>query len=70
MPISGAGMEISVKNKIFHTQEWRIIMKLSIEGIKDKKEWEKAGIKLPSYDVEKVATANKGSTSMGSFWNR
>ena len=27
-------------------------MKLSIEGIKDKKEWEKAGIKLPSYDVE------------------
>ena len=43
MPISGAVMEISVKNKIFHTQEWRIIMKLSIEGIKDKKEWEKAG---------------------------
>ena len=34
-------------------------MKLSIEGIKDKKEWEKAGIKLPSYDVEKVATATK-----------
>ena len=59
MPISGAGMEISVKNKIFHTQEWRFIMKLSIEGIKDKKEWEKAGIKLPSYDVEKVATATK-----------
>lgn len=45
-------------------------MKLSIEGIKDKKEWEKAGIKLPSYDVEKVATATKGSTCMGSFWNR
>ena len=34
-------------------------MKLSIEGIKDKKEWEKAGIKLPSYDVGKVATATK-----------
>ena len=28
-------------------------MKLSIEGIKDKTEWEKAGIKLPSYDVGK-----------------
>ena len=31
-------------------------MKLSIQGIKDKEAWEKAGIKLPSYDVEKVAT--------------
>ena len=43
MPISGAGMEISVKNKIFHTQEWRIIMKLSIEGIKDKKNGKRQG---------------------------
>ena len=34
-------------------------MKLSIQGIKDKEAWEKAGIKLPSYDVEKVATATK-----------
>lgn len=29
-------------------------MKLSIQGIKDKEAWEKAGIKLPSYDVEKL----------------
>ena len=30
-------------------------MKLSINGIKNTIDWEKAGIKLPSYDVEKVA---------------
>ena len=30
-------------------------MKLSINGIKNTTDWEKAGIKLPSYDVEKVA---------------
>ena len=30
-------------------------MKLSINGIKNTTDWEKAGIKLPSYDVEKNA---------------
>ena len=34
-------------------------MKLSLQGIKDKEVWEKAGIKLPSYDVEKAALATK-----------
>lgn len=29
-------------------------MKLSIDGLKDREFWEKAGIVLPSYDVEKV----------------
>ena len=29
-------------------------MKLSIQGIKDKEAWEKAGIKLPSYDVDVI----------------
>lgn len=36
-------------------------MKLSIEGIKNKEAWEKAGINLPSYDVEKVAADTKES---------
>ena len=36
-------------------------MKLSIEGIKNKEAWEQAGISLPSYDVEKVATDTKES---------
>ena len=27
-------------------------MKLTIEGIKDRAAWEKAGIALPGYDVE------------------
>ena len=36
-------------------------MKLSIEGIKNTTDWEKAGIKLPSYDVEKVAEDTKKS---------
>lgn len=30
-------------------------MKLTLEGIRNKREWEEAGIALPSYDVEKVA---------------
>ncbi len=29
-------------------------MKLTMDGIKNRKSWEKAGIKLPKYDVEKV----------------
>ena len=36
-------------------------MKLSINGIKNTTDWEKAGIKLPSYDVEKVAEDTKKS---------
>lgn len=34
-------------------------MKLSIDGIKDKTAWEEAGIKLPAYDVRKVAENTK-----------
>ena len=30
-------------------------MKLTLEGIKNREEWEKAGITLPGYDVEKVS---------------
>ena len=30
-------------------------MKLTIEGIKDRAAWEKAGIALPGYDVEKIS---------------
>ena len=30
-------------------------MKLTLEGLKNTKDWEAAGIVLPSYDVEKVA---------------
>ena len=29
-------------------------MKLTLDGIKDKKSWEAAGVVLPSYDIEKV----------------
>ena len=36
-------------------------MKLSIDGIKDKTAWEEAGIKLPAYDVRKVAEDTKAS---------
>ena len=34
-------------------------MKLTIEGIKDRAAWEKAGIALPGYDVEKVSQKAK-----------
>ena len=34
-------------------------MKLTLEGIKDRKVWEEAGISLPSYDVEAVAEATR-----------
>ena len=30
-------------------------MKLTLEGLKNKQDWEAAGIGLPSYDIEKVA---------------
>lgn len=36
-------------------------MKLTLEGLKDKKAWEEAGIALPSYDCEKVAAATKAA---------
>lgn len=36
-------------------------MKLTIEGLKDKKAWEAAGIELPAYDVEKVAAETKAA---------
>lgn len=45
-------------------------MKLTIEGIKDRAAWKKAGIALPGYDVEKVSEKAKEETGMGSFWNR
>ena len=34
-------------------------MKLTLEGLKNTKDWEAAGIVLPSYDVEKVAENTK-----------
>ena len=34
-------------------------MKLTLEGIKNAKEWEAAGITLPSYDIEKVVENTK-----------
>lgn len=36
-------------------------MKLTLAGIKERADWEAAGIKLPSYDVEKVAEETKKS---------
>ena len=42
-------------------------MKLTIEGLKDKKAWEAAGIKLPAYDVEKVAADTKAAPSWVHF---
>ena len=34
-------------------------MKLTLDGIKDRQAWEKAGIKLPGYDVEAVSKKAK-----------
>lgn len=36
-----------------------IRMKLTLEGLKDKKAWEEAGISLPSYDIVKIAEQTK-----------
>lgn len=35
------------------------MMKLTLEGIQDKSAWEKARIKIPSYDIEKVVKETK-----------
>ena len=45
-------------------------MKLTLEGIKDCELWNKAGITLPGYDVEKVSQKAKRRTKVGTFWNR
>ena len=34
-------------------------MKLSLEGLKEAKQWQEAGVALPSYDVEAVSAATK-----------
>lgn len=34
-------------------------MKLTLEGLKDRKAWEKAGISLPDYEIEQTAEATK-----------
>ena len=45
-------------------------MKLSLEGLKNKGEWEAAGIALPGYDVENAAKKSTGSSQMGPFGDR
>ena len=42
-------------------------MKLTIEGIKDRAAWEKAGIALPGYDVEKISEKAKESVRFSVF---
>ena len=42
-------------------------MKLTISGIKKCELWEKAGIKLPAYDVEKVCQKAKESPVWAHF---
>ena len=42
-------------------------MKLTLDGIKDKKSWEAAGVVLPSYDIEKVKEDNEEQL-LGDFW--
>lgn len=43
-------------------------MKLTRNGIKAQEAWEKAGIRLPGYDVEKVS--EKAMSSDEAQWNR
>ena len=40
-------------------------MKLTLDGIKDKKSWEAAGVVLPSYDIEKVKRKKQRNPSLG-----
>lgn len=42
-------------------------MKLTLDGIKDKKSWEAAGAVLPSYDIEKVKEETKKSPAWVHF---
>ena len=42
-------------------------MKLTLDGIKDKKSWEAAGVVLPSYDIEKVKEETKKSPAWVHF---
>lgn len=40
-------------------EEGEVAMKLTLEGLKDRQSWEKAGITLPSYDAAAVAEATR-----------
>ena len=42
-------------------------MKLTLDGIKDKKSWEAVGVVLPSYDIEKVKEETKKSPAWVHF---
>ena len=42
-------------------------MKLTLDGIKDRQAWEKAGIKLPGYDVEAVSKKAKDAPGVVHF---
>lgn len=39
-------------------------MKLTLEGISDRKEWEQKGYKLPEYNIEKM----RENTKSKPFW--
>ncbi len=46
-------------------------MKLNEQGIKEKKQWEAAGYRLPEFDRQKMITAKKKRKSiLDSFWRR
>ena len=45
-------------------------MKLTIEGIKDRAAWEKAGIALPGYDVEKIFSVYLSAALQTDFWKK
>ena len=42
-------------------------MKLTLEGLKNRQDWEAAGIALPSYDIEKVVENTKKSPTWVHF---
>ena len=52
-------INVSEKHNLLAKRQGGKHMKLTVEGIRDRAGWEKAGIALPGYDVEKVSEKAK-----------
>ena len=45
------------------------MMKLTLQGISERTQWEEKGYQLPQYDINKMKKGNKRGTILDSFWS-
>lgn len=45
-------------------------MKIDLQGIADRNQWEAKGYRFPQYDIVQMKKATQGEPALGSFWSR